>query len=188
MAEKRQESGFTVTDRRLFTEDGEWRQDIREEQKRLRPRFLYQASRKRRRLASTHPPGQRFLRCRPRPNNKRKQMRTEIIRRFGLARRTQWTQCQRIRDDVRALSGLALYDRDAAVGIDASAGGAASAGHHRSAPDYRHAGAAGGKNEGQSDFHGRKFSAEQPLRGTHGVCGSDQCAVASATTRSSHGN
>src|SRR5208337_3426110 len=31
MAEKRQDSGFTVTDRRLFTEDGERRQDVREE-------------------------------------------------------------------------------------------------------------------------------------------------------------
>jgi len=31
MAEKRQESGFTVTDRRLFTEDGDLRSDIREE-------------------------------------------------------------------------------------------------------------------------------------------------------------
>jgi len=32
MAEKRQESGFTVTDRRLFTEDGELRKDVAEEQ------------------------------------------------------------------------------------------------------------------------------------------------------------
>jgi hypothetical protein len=31
MAEKRPESGFTVTDRRLFTEDGELRKDVREE-------------------------------------------------------------------------------------------------------------------------------------------------------------
>jgi hypothetical protein len=31
MAEKRQESGFTITDRRLFTEDGELRKDVREE-------------------------------------------------------------------------------------------------------------------------------------------------------------
>ncbi|HWY20473.1 MAG TPA: DUF1844 domain-containing protein [Candidatus Acidoferrum sp.] len=31
MAEKRQESGFTVTDRRLFTEDGELRKDVSEE-------------------------------------------------------------------------------------------------------------------------------------------------------------
>jgi hypothetical protein len=31
MAEKRQESGFTVTDRRLFTEDGELRRDVPEE-------------------------------------------------------------------------------------------------------------------------------------------------------------
>jgi uncharacterized protein DUF1844 len=31
MAEKRQESGFTVTDRRLFTEDGELRQEVRDE-------------------------------------------------------------------------------------------------------------------------------------------------------------
>ncbi|MGD1021256.1 MAG: DUF1844 domain-containing protein [Candidatus Sulfotelmatobacter sp.] len=31
MAEKRPESGFTVTDRRLFTEDGELRQEVREE-------------------------------------------------------------------------------------------------------------------------------------------------------------
>lgn len=31
MAEKRQESGFTVTDRRLFTEDGELRKETREE-------------------------------------------------------------------------------------------------------------------------------------------------------------
>ncbi|MGA2020604.1 MAG: DUF1844 domain-containing protein [Candidatus Sulfotelmatobacter sp.] len=31
MAEKRQESGFTITDRRLFTEDGELRQEVREE-------------------------------------------------------------------------------------------------------------------------------------------------------------
>jgi hypothetical protein len=31
MAEKRQESGFTVTDRRLFTEDGELRKDASEE-------------------------------------------------------------------------------------------------------------------------------------------------------------
>ncbi len=31
MAEKRQESSFTVTDRRMFTEDGELRKDVREE-------------------------------------------------------------------------------------------------------------------------------------------------------------
>lgn len=31
MAEKRQESGFTVTDRRLFTEDGELRQEVSKE-------------------------------------------------------------------------------------------------------------------------------------------------------------
>jgi hypothetical protein len=31
MAEKRQESGFKITDRRLFTEDGELRQEVREE-------------------------------------------------------------------------------------------------------------------------------------------------------------
>jgi hypothetical protein len=31
MAEKKQESGFTVTDRRLFTEDGELRRDVRDE-------------------------------------------------------------------------------------------------------------------------------------------------------------
>lgn len=31
MAEKRQESGFKVTDRRLFTEDGELRKDVRED-------------------------------------------------------------------------------------------------------------------------------------------------------------
>ena len=31
MAEKRQEPSFTVTDRRLFTEDGELRKDVREE-------------------------------------------------------------------------------------------------------------------------------------------------------------
>lgn len=31
MAEKRPESGFTVTDRRLFTEDGELRADVRED-------------------------------------------------------------------------------------------------------------------------------------------------------------
>jgi hypothetical protein len=31
MAEKKQESGFTVTDRRLFTEDGELRKDVVEE-------------------------------------------------------------------------------------------------------------------------------------------------------------
>jgi uncharacterized protein DUF1844 len=31
MAERKQESGFTVTDRRLFTEDGELRKDVREE-------------------------------------------------------------------------------------------------------------------------------------------------------------
>jgi hypothetical protein len=31
MAEKKQESGFTVTDRRLFTEDGELRKDVAEE-------------------------------------------------------------------------------------------------------------------------------------------------------------
>ncbi len=31
MAEKKQDSGFTVTDRRLFTEDGELRKEVREE-------------------------------------------------------------------------------------------------------------------------------------------------------------
>jgi hypothetical protein len=31
MAEKRQESGFTITDRRLFTEDGELRKDVAEQ-------------------------------------------------------------------------------------------------------------------------------------------------------------
>ena len=37
MAEKRQESGFTVTDRRLFTEDGELRKDVREESEPPKP-------------------------------------------------------------------------------------------------------------------------------------------------------
>ena len=37
MAEKRQESGFTVTDRRLFTEDGELRADVREEKEMAKP-------------------------------------------------------------------------------------------------------------------------------------------------------
>jgi hypothetical protein len=37
MAEKRQESGFTVTDRRLFTEDGELRKDVREEVEPAKP-------------------------------------------------------------------------------------------------------------------------------------------------------
>jgi hypothetical protein len=37
MAEKRQESGFTVTDRRLFTEDGELRQEVREEPETPKP-------------------------------------------------------------------------------------------------------------------------------------------------------
>jgi hypothetical protein len=37
MAEKRQESGFTVTDRRLFTEDGELRTEVREEKETVRP-------------------------------------------------------------------------------------------------------------------------------------------------------
>jgi len=37
MAEKRQDSSFTVTDRRLFTEDGELRKDVREEQETPKP-------------------------------------------------------------------------------------------------------------------------------------------------------
>ena len=37
MAEKRQDSGFTVTDRRLFTEDGELRSDVREQVEALKP-------------------------------------------------------------------------------------------------------------------------------------------------------
>lgn len=38
MAEKKQNSGFTVTDRRLFTEDGELRQEAREEETREQER------------------------------------------------------------------------------------------------------------------------------------------------------
>jgi len=38
MAEKKQDSGFTVTDRRLFTEDGELRGDAREEKEPEAPR------------------------------------------------------------------------------------------------------------------------------------------------------
>jgi len=37
MAEKRQDSGFTVTDRRLFTEDGELRKDVAEESSAPKP-------------------------------------------------------------------------------------------------------------------------------------------------------
>jgi hypothetical protein len=37
MAEKRQDAGFTVTDRRLFTEDGELRKDVSEEAERPKP-------------------------------------------------------------------------------------------------------------------------------------------------------
>jgi hypothetical protein len=37
MAEKRPDSGFTVTDRRLFTEDGELRKDVTEEVERPKP-------------------------------------------------------------------------------------------------------------------------------------------------------
>ena len=39
MAEKRQESGFTVNDRRLFTEDGELRREVREERHRSQLRL-----------------------------------------------------------------------------------------------------------------------------------------------------
>ena len=45
MAEKKQESGFTVTDRRLFTEDGELRKDC----------LLYTSS-----ACATHPPKSRL--------------------------------------------------------------------------------------------------------------------------------
>src|SRR5260370_28455534 len=37
MAEKRQDSGFTVTDRRLFTGDGELRSEVREEKEAPKP-------------------------------------------------------------------------------------------------------------------------------------------------------
>jgi hypothetical protein len=37
MAEKKRDSGFTVTDRRLFTEDGERRSDVREEEPEKKP-------------------------------------------------------------------------------------------------------------------------------------------------------
>jgi Domain of unknown function (DUF1844) len=37
MAEKRQDSGFTVTDRRLFTEDGELRKEVAEEKETPKP-------------------------------------------------------------------------------------------------------------------------------------------------------
>jgi hypothetical protein len=37
MAEKKQESGFTVTDRRLFTEDGELRKDAVEQEEKPKP-------------------------------------------------------------------------------------------------------------------------------------------------------
>jgi hypothetical protein len=37
MAEKRQDSGFTITDRRLFTEDGELRKDVSEEAPSAKP-------------------------------------------------------------------------------------------------------------------------------------------------------
>ena len=37
MAEKKQESGFTVTDRRLFTEDGELRKDVAEQEEKSKP-------------------------------------------------------------------------------------------------------------------------------------------------------
>ena len=37
MAEKRSDSGFTVTDRRLFTSDGELRSDIAEEVEKPKP-------------------------------------------------------------------------------------------------------------------------------------------------------
>jgi hypothetical protein len=37
MAEKKQESGFTVTDRRLFTEDGELRKDVAEQEEKPKP-------------------------------------------------------------------------------------------------------------------------------------------------------
>jgi hypothetical protein len=44
MAEKRQDSGFTVTDRRLFTEDGELRKDVAEEAPKAVPAAPSQAS------------------------------------------------------------------------------------------------------------------------------------------------
>jgi len=37
MADKKRESGFTVTDRRLFTEDGERRSDVHEEEQEKKP-------------------------------------------------------------------------------------------------------------------------------------------------------
>ena len=44
MAEKRKEASFTVTDRRLFTEDGELREDVREREEETAPwAGLYQS-------------------------------------------------------------------------------------------------------------------------------------------------
>jgi hypothetical protein len=44
MAEKKRESGFTVTDRRLFTEDGELRGDVREEEVEKKPSMAASAT------------------------------------------------------------------------------------------------------------------------------------------------
>src|SRR5262249_80586 len=43
-----------------------------------------------------------------------------------------------------------------------------------------HARASAGKDERQSDLSGGQFSAKLSLRVAHGVCGSDECAGASA--------
>ncbi len=170
MAEKRHESGFTVTDRRLFTEDG---RELRQRcsrgsggaQASDAPAACATPSAANRGQAVPPPAAARdgvsggrrgWEQGMPPPPTAAEQTGAggglpAVVEGSRFAGRTQRTFGQRFRDDVRALPGVALHDGDDATGIDAAAGRAAAGRHHWRAADHRHAEPDRGKNQGQPD-------------------------------------
>ena len=182
MSEKKQES-FTVTDRRLFTSDGEVAQGS---QRGRGLHFQPEAGRGAGPMpldALAPPTGivdSASVRPPPAEQTGTGRRLPQVGEGTGRARRTQRPLRQRNGDDLRALHGVAVHDRHAATRPDAGRGRAAADRSDRRAPDHRHSRPAGGKDQGQSHARGRKLPAELSLRTAHGLRGSDQRAGPSA--------
>ena len=210
MAEKRQESGFTVTDRRLFTEDGELRKDVREEAEppkassgpaassasasstssptAAKPPAA--ASNSVTSFAAGDGPGAQDVPAPPTAAEQQAQADAyresskELDSRVELSGRSAKEFEMTFERFLASLYMTAMLQ----LGLMHQQGEQPRVDIIGARQTIDTLSLHGGKNQGQPDSDGRKLSAEQPLRSAHGLRGSDQRAVAPAAARSGHGN
>ena len=198
MPDKEKKSEFTVTDRRLFSAEGELRPDVveaeerREEREQEKREAQQRANEERARRTPPPSPGPRRTHHLSRspadypvsPSAADQQASAEAYKqstreidkeirkeldKHGQAHRAKDFEMN-FEKFIASLYMSALMQ----LGMAAPEGGAAAGGSDGRAPDHRHHRPAAGEDQGQPDTERRNHAAERALRAAHGLSGSDQ--------------